>query len=117
MRISDWSSDVCSSDLRQDRGKLKQEGALARAASVSQVAKRPQHLVTFRRAFQRRRKQDVLQNFRRELVLKAQTELAGLRGAEGRDRPTEPPARGCGQRVVPRQARKRPGNPPQPGKS
>src|SRR3546814_1388541 len=100
MRISDWSSDVCSSDLRQDRGNLKQEGALARAASVSQVAKRPQHLVTFRLAFQRRRNQDVLQNFRRELVLKAQTELAGLRGADRRYRPTEPPGRACRQRLL-----------------
>src|SRR3546814_8414925 len=33
MRISDWSSDVCSSDLALEKGKLK--GALARAFKTS----------------------------------------------------------------------------------
>src|SRR3546814_338822 len=35
MRISDWSSDVCSSDLDQDLGRLPRAGAAARIHQLS----------------------------------------------------------------------------------
>src|SRR3546814_5945833 len=44
LRISDWSSDVCSSDLATDRGRRRGKGTLRRAILISAAAERAQQI-------------------------------------------------------------------------
>src|SRR3546814_1435486 len=64
MRISDWSSDVCSSDLPQTSGEWHRISALAVAENcghlggVARNVRRPQGLVTGHRGQRRERSEE-----------------------------------------------------------
>src|SRR3546814_5308168 len=82
MRISDWSSDVCSSDLERGLAAAQIDAAEAdRAATVQTVQERIADAWIDVWAIQQKR--TVLATLRSESVLAVQVTQARLRGGEG----------------------------------